>query len=280
MEHANGIRKTLKVRFIMASIVIMLTLLISVATSAQDNRKVSKRAHRAYYGKKLSRMHRACSILKRKRNHIPRKSFFASNRKPRKQQQHLASTESVISINKSEVMASASEIRPTKKYPVTPKTETISKEKLESLHKKEDEVLAKNHLPVPTSQKHDEVRKHVTDKLSGKENVYPLQLAPLYFQFNQDEFSVVDMEPFLMAAEYALQGRTLLIEGHTDTRGQDDFNVKLSMKRVQKIRQLMLDMGVPDERISILGYGEEQGKGKSQTETDHDLNRRVDFTIF
>lgn len=264
----------------MASIAIVLTLLISVATSAQDNRKANRRSHRAYYGKNLSRMHRACNILKRKRNHIPRKSILAFNRKPRKQQQqHLASSESVISINKSEVLASASET-PVRKYAVTPKTESISKEKLETLHKKEDEVFAKNHLPVPTSQKHEEVRQRVADKLAGKENVYPLHLAPLYFQFNQDEFSVVDMEPFLMAAEYALQGRTLLIEGHTDTRGYDDFNVKLSMKRVQKIRQLMLDMGVPDERISILGYGEEHSKVKTLTEKDHDLNRRVDFTIF
>ena len=111
--------------------------------------------------------------------------------------------------------------------------------------------------------------------------MYPLHLEPLYFQFNQDEFSVVDMEPFLIAAEYALQGRTLLIEGHTDTRGMDDFNVKLSVKRVQKIRQLMLDMGVPDDRISIVGYGEELGKDKqAKNEDDHQNNRRVDFTIF
>jgi outer membrane protein OmpA-like peptidoglycan-associated protein len=88
------------------------------------------------------------------------------------------------------------------------------------------------------------------------------------------------MEPFLMAAEYALQGRTVLIEGHTDSRGQDDYNVKLSIKRVQKIRQLMLDMGVPDERISVVGYGEELSNKKTKDEDDHQRSRRVDFTIF
>jgi outer membrane protein OmpA-like peptidoglycan-associated protein len=162
-----------------------------------------------------------------------------------------------------------------------PKIEKISAQQLVVLHKKEDEVLANNNLPLPASGKQEEVRKRVADKLASKTNVYPLKLDPLYFQFNQDEFSVVDMEPFLMAAEYALQGRTVLIEGHTDSRGQDDFNVKLSVKRVQKIRQLMLDMGVPDERISLVGYGEEQSKQKSQIkEADHQLNRRVDFTVF
>jgi outer membrane protein OmpA-like peptidoglycan-associated protein len=175
----------------------------------------------------------------------------------------------------------AKEATPAEKLTIKPKIEQVSDEKLVQLHKKEDEVLAHNDLPVPTSKKHEEVRKRVYDKLESKTNVYPLVLAPLYFQFNQDEFSVVDMEPFLMAAEYALQGRTVLIEGHTDTRGQDDFNVQLSIKRVQKIRQLMLDMGVPDDRISVVGYGEEMGKEqKAANDSKHQLNRRVDFTIF
>src|SRR5690606_24242415 len=93
-------------------------------------------------------------------------------------------------------------------------------------------------------------------------------------------FSVVDMEPFLMAAEYALQGRTVLIEGHTDNRGADNYNVQLSIKRVQKIRQLMIDMGVPDDRISVVGYGEEIGQHDNTSNQGRQLNRRVDFTIF
>jgi OOP family OmpA-OmpF porin len=88
------------------------------------------------------------------------------------------------------------------------------------------------------------------------------------------------MEPFLIAAEYALQGRTVLIEGHTDSYGQDTYNVKLSIKRVQKIRQLMLDMSVPDDRISVVGYGEEHYKGNDTTDEARQLSRRVDFTVF
>jgi outer membrane protein OmpA-like peptidoglycan-associated protein len=88
------------------------------------------------------------------------------------------------------------------------------------------------------------------------------------------------MEPFLVAVEYALQGRTVLVEGHTDNRGRDDYNVKLSVKRVQRIRQLMLDMGVPDDRISVVGYGEEHGKNSDGSEQNHQNARRVDFTVF
>ncbi len=110
--------------------------------------------------------------------------------------------------------------------------------------------------------------------------MYPLVLAPLYFNFAQDEFSVVDMEPFLVAVEYALQGRTVLIEGHTDSFGNDQYNMQLSIKRVQRIRQLMLDMGVPDERISLVGYGEQMKSNTNKTDEGRQLNRRVDFTVF
>lgn len=172
------------------------------------------------------------------------------------------------------------ENKPQPKPAVTPKIEQISAEKLVQLHKNEDKVLAENKLPQPTSEKQEQVRKTVADKLASKTNIYPLVLAPLYFNFAQDEFSVVDMEPFLIAAEYALQGRTILIEGHTDSYGADDYNMQLSIKRVHKIRQLMLDMGVPDERISIVGYGEEIKSNTNKTSTGRQLNRRVDFTVF
>ncbi len=274
-------------RLCFASLALIIALLLSTTTYAQnynapDYSKINKKRNHSYYKKNESRLLHACGLLNKKRHYTPRKSFLASNRKPKA---NVSTERSVLHIDKSDVTADISSIKPVVKPVVKPiekepKIEHISEEKLEILHKKEEEVLVTNNLPVPTSQKQQEVRKIVGDKLASKTNVYPLTLAPLYFQFNQDEFSVVDMEPFLVAAEYALQGRTVLIEGHTDSRGKDDFNVKLSIKRVQKIRQLMLDMGVPDERISIVGYGEELNETKTKTEDGHQLNRKVAFTVF
>jgi outer membrane protein OmpA-like peptidoglycan-associated protein len=169
---------------------------------------------------------------------------------------------------------------PTRPAPEIHKVEKVDDKKLEQLHHKEDEVLAENKLPKPSSEKHEQVRKMVADKIKNKPNSDPITLAPLYFTFDQDEFSIVDMEPFLVATEYALQGHTVLIEGHTDSRGADDYNVQLSIKRVQKIRQLMLDMGVPDDRISVVGYGEEMKSNNNKTTEGRQLNRRVDFTVF
>ncbi len=157
--------------------------------------------------------------------------------------------------------------------------EVPSEKELETLHNKEDEVLAENHLVVPRSNKHNEIRNQVAEKIKQQKNNEPFELQPLFFNFNEDEFSVVDMDPFLVAVEFALQGKHILIEGHTDNRGADNYNVQLSIKRVKKIQQLMHDMGVPDDRISVIGYGEELAE-ESGKEKDHQLSRRVDFKAF
>ncbi|MGK7388720.1 MAG: OmpA family protein [Candidatus Cyclobacteriaceae bacterium M2_1C_046] len=157
---------------------------------------------------------------------------------------------------------------------------SFDEQTLEERHKIEDEVLERNNLPKPTSKKHEEIRKLVADKLKDHKDGDPIKLEPLYFIFDDAEFAVVDMDPFLIAVEYALQGRMILIEGHTDNQGKDNYNVDLSMQRVDKIRQLMHDMGVPDDRISVIGYGEEISKHENSTEEGRQLNRRVDFTVF
>ncbi|MEM6524000.1 MAG: OmpA family protein [Bacteroidota bacterium] len=141
----------------------------------------------------------------------------------------------------------------------------------------ENEVFVENNLPIPTSQKQEEIRQLVKNKL--KENEAPIKLDPLYFTLEGSEFAFVDIDPFLIAVEYRLQGRVVLIEGHTNDSEQD-HNVKLSIQRVEKVRQLMQDMGVPDDRISVVGYGKGLVKNDNRVNEIHPKNRRVDFTIY
>ena len=179
-------------------------------------------------------------------------------------------------------------VRPVPKVsePVIAKTnedlheKTFEEQTLEERHQIEDEVLNNYNLPPPTSEEHEIIRQNVTDHLQNKEDNEPLKLKPLFFISGQNEFSVVDMEPFLVAVEYALQGRTILIEGHTDSVGKDKDNVSLSMQRVERVRELMQQMGVPDDRISVIGYGEELSEHDNDTEDGRERNRRVDFTVF
>lgn len=105
-------------------------------------------------------------------------------------------------------------------------------------------------------------------------------LPPIQFISDQDEFSVVNMDSFMQAMEYAQQGKVVLIEGHTDDLGSDAYNLKLSMKRAEKIRQLLLSGDVSDELISVIGYGESQPVVPNTSTENRAINRRIEFKIF
>ena len=48
----------------------------------------------------------------------------------------------------------------------------------------------------------------------------------------------------------------LIIAGHTDSQGNDDFNMTLSDKRAAAVRQYLIDKGVSSDRLQSKGYGE------------------------
>ncbi|GEM_PF-2754942 len=134
-------------------------------------------------------------------------------------------------------------------------------------------------LPPPVSEKHREVREKVFDMIRKGQADQPITES-LYFITDMDEFAYVDFEPFLMAVEFAFQGKMILVEGHTDSRGNDDYNLELSMKRVRQIERLMLEIGVPQDQISVIGYGEQMPEHDNSTVEGRQKNRRVDFKIY
>lgn len=256
-------------------IVTLVGMIISCSVNAQDYHKDKSRHYKSKFRTQINDYTHACDLLEKKRTARPISNIHFSSHKPK----HRSGAELAPSITTAATTPKPQPVLQEKESVVITKneTQTPTPQKLEELHQKEDEVLEQNHLPKPTSEKHEQIRKTVADNIKSNQ---PIELAPLYFTFDQDEFSVVDMDPFLIAVEYALQGKTILIEGHTDDRGSDEYNVKLSLKRVQKIKQLMHEMGVPDERISVIGYGEEIAKHANISTTGRQMNRRVDFKAF
>ncbi len=67
---------------------------------------------------------------------------------------------------------------------------------------------------------------------------------------------------------------TIRVEGHTDTKGAEDYNQKLSEKRAESVKNAMVQKAVAPSRISIIGYGESQPISSNDA-----LNRRVTIVI-
>jgi len=72
----------------------------------------------------------------------------------------------------------------------------------------------------------------------------------------------------------------ILIEGHTDSSGKDDYNQTLSEKRAGEVEDYLVQQQVKDSRISTKGYGESQPLQSNDTEVGRTSNRRVEVAIF
>lgn len=69
------------------------------------------------------------------------------------------------------------------------------------------------------------------------------------------------------------------IQGHTDSRGNPKFNLKLSQKRAQAVRDYLISLGVEATRLKAVGYGKEKPIASNRTREGRAANRRVEFKI-
>jgi outer membrane protein OmpA-like peptidoglycan-associated protein len=72
----------------------------------------------------------------------------------------------------------------------------------------------------------------------------------------------------------------IIIEGHTDNKGSDIYNLKLSEERANEIAKLLRILSVDTSRVSEAGYGEEKPVADNGTEAGRSLNRRVEVAIY
>ena len=73
--------------------------------------------------------------------------------------------------------------------------------------------------------------------------------------------------------------QTVLVEGHTDSKGPDDANMALSQARAESVRAYLVSRGVKPARISAVGRGEAQPVATNDTPEGRANNRRVEIVI-
>lgn len=69
------------------------------------------------------------------------------------------------------------------------------------------------------------------------------------------------------------------MSAHTDSRGSDDYNFKLSDERAKSVTEYIISKGIDRSRITAHGYGETKPVATNETDEGRQLNRRVEFTI-
>ena len=73
--------------------------------------------------------------------------------------------------------------------------------------------------------------------------------------------------------------RDVLIEGHTDSVGKDDYNLVLSRKRADSVKYKLMADGIEAGRITTVGYGKKFPMASNDTKAGKAQNRRVEVII-
>jgi outer membrane protein OmpA-like peptidoglycan-associated protein len=152
----------------------------------------------------------------------------------------------------------------------------------EKAEKARKEAEAKAREAEQTKAEVDQLLKDLSD-LQGKmtERGIVLTMGDVLFAFGKADLSpgaVRNLDKLTGFLEKH-PGRSLLIEGHTDSIGSDEFNRVLSQKRADAVKEALVGKGISPDRIVTKGYGKQFPVASNDTESGRQLNRRVEVVI-
>ncbi|MEO8472373.1 MAG: OmpA family protein [Chryseolinea sp.] len=133
----------------------------------------------------------------------------------------------------------------------------------------------------------DELKKNPTTMLASKGiNISSSEmLRNIYFDFDKSTLDAED-EGRLQQVKQVLNHRnnySLMIGGHADDRGQENYNMRLSRRRSAAVSKYLVSQGIPQSRVILKAFGESHPvidcPKDDCSEKDHQLNRRVEFVL-
>jgi outer membrane protein OmpA-like peptidoglycan-associated protein len=141
------------------------------------------------------------------------------------------------------------------------------------------ERIAEDGSASPASLSADEVKREfgsTLDSLPGRPTSFTL-----YFLEGRDELTAASRQE--MEKVFAeLKRRPLpdiVVIGHTDTVGNLAYNDKLSLARAERMRELMIGLGIPPERIQAAGRGKRELLVPTEENVSEGRNRRVEISV-
>jgi outer membrane protein OmpA-like peptidoglycan-associated protein len=114
------------------------------------------------------------------------------------------------------------------------------------------------------------------------EGIHVTFASGLLFDFDSDVVKPTARENLrnLASSLDKFPGSDLLIAGHTDNVGSDDYNQALSQRRAESAARYLAQLGVSDNRLLTRGLGETEPKADNATEAGRSENRRGEWAIF
>jgi peptidoglycan-associated lipoprotein len=101
------------------------------------------------------------------------------------------------------------------------------------------------------------------------------------FEFDSSTLSDEARDKLQQNADWLREdpARTLVIEGHTDQTGTDEYNLALGERRALSARNYLVSLGIPADRLRTVSYGKEFPFDPGHSEEAWAKNRRADLLI-
>lgn len=108
-----------------------------------------------------------------------------------------------------------------------------------------------------------------------------VRLNNIFFDFDKTTLREESFPELDKVVELLEQNSRLFIEigGHTDDKGSDEYNEKLSQGRAEAVRAYLTSKWIEPERVTAKGYGESKPEVDNDSDENRQINRRVEFTI-
>ena len=129
-------------------------------------------------------------------------------------------------------------------------------------------------------KKEQEVEKEESNIVVVTQNEKKELMQIIYFDFDNSTLSQVSKNTLINFLNKNKKNLSrYMILGHTDTKGSNDYNLSLSLKRAKAVKDILVDLGISEKDISILGKGENELAVSTPDETKHPANRRAEVKI-
>jgi len=104
-------------------------------------------------------------------------------------------------------------------------------------------------------------------------------MGNIYFDFDQFTLSAEARKTLADNAKYlkANSGTQVVVEGHCDERGSDEYNLALGESRALAAKNYLVSLGVSAKQLSVISYGEEKPAAMGSNEEAWAKNRRAEF---
>ena len=114
-----------------------------------------------------------------------------------------------------------------------------------------------------------------------EEMINRIMLEDVYFDYDRAELTEAAKVILAQVAEIlSKEDRFLVtIEGHTDARGTEDYNISLGARRSTIVRDFLIAYGVDGNKLVSVSYGKERPKVQGTDEEAYSKNRRAHFRV-